>query len=71
MKNVETSKFFSIQSIYTFPCNPRSKCPDHGIHLVSTPWGSGTGFTLLFEALILQLAMSMSVKKIVELVGEK
>lgn len=32
--------------------------------------GDGTGFTLLFEALILQLAMSMPVKKIAELVGE-
>jgi len=61
--------FFQYKAFIHFR-NPRSKCPDHGIHLVSTPWGSGTGFTLLFEALILQLAMSMSVKKIAELVGE-
>lgn len=51
--------------------NPRSECPDHGVHIVEAPWGNqGTGFTLLFEALVMQLAMSMPVSNIAELVDE-
>lgn len=50
---------------------PRTNCPDHGAHLVEAPWGTpGSGFTLLFEALVLQLAMCMPVAQIAQLMGE-
>lgn len=50
---------------------PRSDCPEHGAHLVEVPWGiAGSGFTLLFEALLLQLAMCMPVVQIALLMGE-
>lgn len=62
--------FFQYKA-YIHYRNPRSECPDHGVHLTEAPWGApGTGFTLLFEALVMQLAMSMPVSKIAELVGE-
>lgn len=62
--------FFQYKA-YIHYRTPRSKCPEHGVHLVEVPWGSsGTGFTLLFEALILQLAMSMPVSKIADLIDE-
>jgi transposase len=62
--------FFQYKA-YIHYRNPRSNCPDHGVHLVEAPWGtSGTGFTLLFEALVMQLAMSMPVSKIADLVDE-
>jgi len=50
---------------------PRSDCPEHGVHLVETPWGTpGSGFTLLFEALVLQLAACMPVAQISLLMDE-
>ncbi|MGH3907353.1 MAG: transposase family protein, partial [Pseudonocardiaceae bacterium] len=33
---------------------PRVRCPEHGVRLVSVPWARpGSGFTMLFEALVL------------------
>jgi len=62
--------FFQYKT-YIHYRNPRSICPEHGVHLVEAPWGApGAGFTLLFEAMIMQLAMSMPVTSIAELVGE-
>jgi len=50
---------------------PRVACPQDGVHLASVPWATpGSGFTLLFEALVLQLAMCMPLGKIAELLGE-
>ena len=50
---------------------PRSDCPEHGAHLVETPLGSsGSGFTLLFEALVLQLAACMPVSQMALLMDE-
>ncbi len=50
---------------------PRSNCPDHGVHLVETPWGTArSGFTLLFEAMIMQLAMCMPISQIAQLIDE-
>ena len=35
---------------------PRSKCDEHGVKQVEVPWARpGSGFTLLFEAYIMQL----------------
>jgi transposase len=47
---------------------PRIKTPDGGIHLVMPTWsGLQNGFTLLFEALILQFAKHMPVHQIAKL----
>lgn len=62
--------FFQYKA-YIHYRTPRTNCPDDGIHLVNTPWGSlGGGFTLLFEAFILQLAQCMPILQIARLVGE-
>jgi len=48
---------------------PRVKCPDHSIHLVNVPWArEGSGFTLLMEAYLLELASVLSVRAIASLV---
>jgi transposase len=50
---------------------PRVKCPTHGVRLVGVPWARpGSGFTLLFEALTLQLAAVMSMSKVAATVRE-
>ena len=50
---------------------PRVSCGDCGIKTVEVPWArSGSGFTLLFEALIMMLAKAMPVKSIANLVKE-
>jgi transposase len=50
---------------------PRIKCTDCGVRLVDVPWARpGSGFTLLFEAMIMTLAKAMPVKTIGEFVGE-
>lgn len=49
---------------------PRMRCEDHGVRLVEVPWGRNqSGFTLLFEALVMMLAREMPVKVIAELLG--
>lgn len=48
---------------------PRIKTPDNKVHVVLPDWGGlQNGFTLLFEALILQLCKSMPVHNVGELV---
>ena len=50
---------------------PRVKCRHCGVRLVDVSWARpGSGFTLLFEAMIMLLAKSMPVKTISEFVGE-
>jgi transposase len=46
---------------------PRVRCPEHGVHLVAVPWARpGSGFTMLFEALVLTLAKAMPMSKVAE-----
>ena len=41
---------------------PRVTCPAHGVHAVPVPWArTGSGFTLLFEAMVVELAKSQPV----------
>lgn len=48
---------------------PRVKLPDGSIRLIQPPWsGLQNGFTLLFEALVLQLAKHMPVHQVARLV---
>jgi len=50
---------------------PRVSCGDCGIKTIEVPWArSGSGFTLLFEALIMMMAKAMSVKSIADIVKE-
>jgi len=50
---------------------PRIKTED-GVKTVKVPWArEGSGFTLLFEMFVLQMANSMSVKEVAEMLNEK
>jgi len=50
---------------------PRCNCEEHGVKSVEVPWArKGSGFTLLFEALIMVLVREMPVNAIARLVGE-
>ncbi len=47
---------------------PRVKLPNGKIKLIKTPWeGLSNGFTLLFEALLVQLCQAMPVNKVAQL----
>jgi len=49
---------------------PRLNCPDCGIKVADAPWARlGSGFTLLFEALIIKLCQHMPVSAVGRLVG--
>src|ERR1035438_2516367 len=50
---------------------PRVQCPEHKVRQVEVPWARPeSGFTLMFEALIMALAREMPVAAISALVGE-
>jgi transposase len=50
---------------------PRVECPEHKVRQVEVPWARpDSGFTLMFEALIMALAREMPVAAISALVGE-
>lgn len=47
---------------------PRVKLPDGRVKLIKTPWeGLSNGFTLLFEALLMQLSSAMPIKKVADI----
>lgn len=51
---------------------PRADCPKHGAKLTTVPWATaGSGFTLLFEALVMLLAGQMPVSEVARVVGEE
>jgi transposase len=50
---------------------PRVRCPEHGVRQVSVPWARpGSGFTLLFEALVLSFATAMPMAKVAAMTAE-
>ena len=50
---------------------PRVTCPECGVRKVATPWArAGSGFTLLFEAMVLTLAKAMPIANAARLLGE-
>src|SRR6266508_1112707 len=62
--------FFQHQAYLTARV-PRVRCPEHGVHQVELAWArEGSGFTLLFEALLMALVAEMPVRAVAELVGE-
>ena len=62
--------FFQHQT-YLHARTPRVQCSRCGVHRIAVPWARpGSGFTLLFEAFVLQLAKAMPLLAIARLVGE-
>lgn len=62
--------FFQHQAYLTARV-PRVICPEHRVHQVEVPWArERSGFTLLFEALVMALVKEMPVKALAGLVGE-
>lgn len=62
--------FFQHQA-YLHARVPRITCPVHGTRRVSVPWSRPeSGFTLLFEALLLEFAPHMPVAAIARMIGE-
>ncbi|MCA1680685.1 MAG: ISL3 family transposase [Actinobacteria bacterium] len=62
--------FFEHQA-YLVARVPRVVCPEHGVRQVALAWARpGSGFTLLFEALVMTLVAEMPVAAVGELVGE-
>ena len=63
--------FFQHKS-YLIARVPRVDCPQCGVRLIDNiPWARrDSGFTLLFEAMIMTLVKSMPVKTLAEFVGE-
>jgi hypothetical protein len=50
---------------------PRVRCPEHGVRQVMVSWARpGSGFTLLFEALLITFASAMPVTKVAAFTGE-
>jgi transposase len=71
-----TEKTWRHLNFFQYKCflhmrTPRVECPEHGVRLWNPPWArSKSGFTLLFEAFVMQLAKAMPVSQIADLVGE-
>jgi transposase len=62
--------FFQHQAFLTARV-PRVECPEHGVRQVKVPWArERSGFTLLFEALVMALVKEMPVAAVAELIGE-
>jgi transposase len=62
--------FFQHQAYLTARV-PRVRCPEHGVRQVELPWArERSGFTLLFEALVMALVKQMPVAAVGELIGE-
>lgn len=62
--------FFQHQAVL-HAGEPRVNCPDCGVKNANIPWARpDSGFSLLFEALIMMLVGDMPVKAIAELLGE-
>ena len=62
---------FFHHEVYLTARVPEVKCRQCGIRQVKVPWArSGSGFTLLFEAMIMTLTKAMPVKTIASFVNE-
>lgn len=62
--------FFQYET-YLHARVPRVRCGACGVKQVEVPWARpGSGFTLLFELLVLSLAREMSVAAVAEMTGE-
>jgi transposase len=63
--------FFQYQAYLHAPL-PRARCPQHGVRQVRMSCARpGSGFTLLFEALLITFAAAMPVAKVAAFTGEQ
>lgn len=70
MKTWRHLDFFQHQAYLTARV-PRVDCPEHGVRQVKVPWARvRSGFTLLFEALVMALVKEMPVAAVAGLIGE-
>lgn len=69
-KNWRHLNFFQYEA-YLCARVPRVRCKDCGIKVINVPWSRpGSGFTLLFEAMVMILAKEMPVKAIANIIKE-
>lgn len=62
--------FFQFKAFIHFR-TPRITCAEHKTHIINVSWGRpGSGFTLLMEAMIIELAKYMPVSEIAHRIGE-
>lgn len=62
--------FFQYKT-YIYADLPRVKCDEHGVKTISVPWArEGSGFTLLFEGWVVELAKHLPVATIANMVDE-
>lgn len=62
--------FFQHQA-YLHAAEPRIQCPECGVKTVTVPWARpDSGFSLLFEALIMMMVPEMPVQAVAELLNE-
>ena len=62
--------FFEHQAYLTARV-PRVRCAEHGVHVVDVPWARpGSGFTLLFEVVMLTYAKQMPIAPLAKMVRE-
>lgn len=62
---------FFQHTCYLYARVPRVLCDRCGVHLVDVPWArKGSGFTLLFEALVLAMAEQMPIAAMARQLGE-
>jgi transposase len=62
---------FFQHSAYLHARVPRVRCAAHGVHQVTVAWARpGSGFTLLFEALLITFAKAMPVARVAAMTGE-
>jgi transposase len=62
--------FFQYRA-YIYCDVPRIKCKEHGVVQAEVPWSKpGSGFTMLFEAFMIELAKAMPINTLAKLIGE-
>jgi transposase len=70
MKEWRHLNFFQHEAFLHAPL-PRVQCPEHGVKQAEVPWArSGSGFTLLFESLVMAMVKQMPVLAVARIVGE-
>jgi transposase len=62
---------FMQYTLYMTAPLPRVQCPEHGVKQITAEWARPrSGFTLLFEALVMVMVREMPVKAVANIVGE-
>jgi len=65
-RHLDTCQFTTIVSASV----PRVQCPEHGVRQINVPWAeSGSGYTALFEALVIDLRTATSTRRVAALIG--